>query len=69
MKIDFKIDFIARTASHYTTVGLTPYSEATVQKNQTYFLNVAERAKNDIAAQATEKVRQSMRSGRIDLTV
>jgi hypothetical protein len=69
MKFDFKIDFIARTASHYTTVGLTPYSEATVQKNQTYFLNVAERAKNDTAAQATEKLRASIKPGKIDLMV
>ena len=69
MKIDFKIDFIARTASHYTTVGLTPQSEAAVKKNQTYFLNVSERAKNDISAEAVKKLRASLGDGKIDLMV
>lgn len=32
MKIDFKIDYIAKTAAHFTTVALTPHSAATVEK-------------------------------------
>ena len=69
MKTDFKIDYIAKTAAHYTTVGLTPQSASTVEKNRTYFLNVAERAKNETAAQATQKARESLPRGIIDLTV
>ena len=69
MKIDFKIDYIAKTAAHFTTVGLTPHSAATVEKNRTYFLNVAERAKNDIAERAIQNVRESLSSGKIDLVV
>ncbi|MBC8316868.1 MAG: hypothetical protein H8E41_03115 [Desulfobulbaceae bacterium] len=69
MKIDFKIDYIAKTAAHFTTMKLTPYSASTVEKNRTHFLDVAERAKNNIAAEATRKARESLPSGRVDLVV
>lgn len=69
MKIDFKIDYIAKTAAHFTTVALTPHSAATVEKNRTYFLDVAERAKNDISARAIQKARESLSSGEINLVV
>lgn len=69
MKIDFKIDYIAKTAAHFTTVGLTPHSAATVEKNNTYFFDVAERAKNDISTLAIQKARESLLSGKIDLVV
>lgn len=69
MKIDFKIDYIAKTAAHFTTVGLTPHNAVTVEKNRTYFSDVAERAKNDISERAIQKVRGSLSSGKIDLVV
>jgi hypothetical protein len=69
MKIDFKIDYIAKTAAHYTTASLTPHSAATIEKNRTHFLDVAERAKNNISARAIQKARESLSSGKIDLMV
>lgn len=69
MKIDFKIDYIARTAAHFTTVELTPHSASTVEKNTTHFLDVAERAQDEIAAEATKKARQSLSFGNVDLVV
>ena len=69
MKNDFKIDYIAKTADHFTTVFITPHSAATGEKNRTYFLDVAERAKNDISTRAIQKARQSLSSGKLDLLV
>ena len=69
MKTDFKIDYIAKTAAHYTTVGLTPHSQATVEKNNTYFLDVAERAKQVAASQGLQKMRESLPKGIIDIKV
>jgi hypothetical protein len=66
MKIDFKIDYISRTAAHYTSFTLSAQSSSIRQKNLRDQVDRAQQVQSEIGRRAWDKALQQMKGSRVN---
>ncbi len=69
MKTNFKIDYRALTAAHFTTFPQTAQSAAIVRRNNRSLVTTAENLGRKISEQAVAKARQQLLGGTINLEI
>jgi len=65
-KFNYKIDYRALTAAHYTTYDLTPQAKAQIAKNDRRFIDIAENAMATTKRRALTEARASLFGNKID---
>ena len=66
MKFDFKIDFISRTAAHFTTFAQPAQSQAIIDRNLHDLDDRARQVKSEIGLRARDKALGQMKGGNVD---
>lgn len=66
---NYKIDFIGRTAAHYTTFPQTDQSAALLAKNGSNLSDRAASVKSSIGAEATAGYRSTIKGMSLDVRV
>lgn len=66
-KIDYKIDYRALTAAHFTTYTMSEQARAMVARNDSRFITIAENAMATVKNQALAEMRKSLFGAKIDI--
>ena len=66
-KFDYKIDYRAMTAAHYTTYSMSPQARAAVARNENRFINIAEQAMATVKNQAIAKSRDALFGAKVNI--
>ena len=67
MKTNFKIDYRQLTAAHFTTFPQTEQSAAIVSRNNRSLVTAADNLGRNIARQATNRAREQLIGGKVNL--
>jgi hypothetical protein len=67
MKTDYRIDFKAQTAAHFTTYSLPEQSRKIVARNKGRLQSIAANAKETFSSQAIQKLRNSLIGANVNI--
>ena len=67
MKTDYKIDYRAQTAAHFTTYSMSEQSRKVLAQNNSRLLTIADNAKETFSSQAIQKMRNSFLGSNVNI--